>query len=101
MCFGMFLTAALWRDTSWRTSGPQQPKNPAKPCRQTGMLEPVQNGSVEASNCKMDSSIISSIMILYTKCSLVNKQTNNRAMETEFKDVSLKMRDFNFHILAM
>ena len=69
----------------------------------TGMLEPLKNAkcSVGASDChsKMNSSMVIHYHLVYLYIYTV--WWTNIAMETNFEDVSLKMRDFHFHVSAM
>ena len=100
MCFGVFLWPPFG-GTQWRTSGCATRKMPPQPS--TGMLEPLKNAkcSVGASDChsKMNSFMVIHYHLVYLYIYTV--WWTNIAMETKFEDVSLKMRDFHFHVLAM
>lgn len=93
--------AALWRDTVADFGLCHTRKMPPQPS--TGMLEPLKNAkcSVGASDChsKMNSSMVIHYHLVHLYIYTV--WWTNIAMETNFEDVSLKMRDFHFHVSAM
>jgi len=99
--FWCVFMAALWRDTVADFGLCNTRKMPPQPS--TGMLEPLKNAkcSVGASDCysKVNSSMVIHYHLVYLYIYTV--WWTNIAMETKFEDVSLKMRDFHFHVLAM